>query len=92
MLDRIFKNKKNTNPEILKYLGLLTQLGLTTLISATIVITIFFFLDEKLGTNGILSIVGVLLSVVAAYFSGYFQIKKFLNIMEKDEYNRKKSD
>ncbi len=73
----MWKNLKSSDREIIKHLGLLTQLGLTVISSILILFFLFLYLDKRFKTNGILMAVGILLGVVAGVFSAYRILKNF---------------
>ena len=71
--------QKNKNPvlkELLKNIGLITQLGLSMISSILIFVLGFVYLDKKLQTDGSLVIIGVLLGVAAGILAAYKLIKK----------------
>lgn len=59
---------------IIYYLGLITQLGLTIIITLTISLLIGRYLDNKFNLNGIFTIVFILLGIGAGFVSVYKQI------------------
>jgi hypothetical protein len=70
---------KNQNPvlkEILKNIGLITQLGLSVISSILIFVIGSLYLDRKLNTNGKLIILGVLLGVATGILAAYKLLKK----------------
>ena len=70
---------KKQNPlarEIIKHIGLITQLGLSIVGSILIFVLGFLYLDNKLHTEGKLIIAGVLLGVAAGILAAYRLIKK----------------
>lgn len=70
---------KKENPllrEILKNIGLITQLGLTVICSVLLFVLGFVYLDGKLHTEGKLIILGVLLGVAAGILAAYRLLKK----------------
>ncbi len=70
-------NLKPSDKEIIKHLGLLTQLGLTVISSILILFFLFLYLDKRFETNGILMAVGIVLGVVTGVYSAYRILKKF---------------
>ena len=62
---------------ILKYFGLVSQLGLSFISSLLIFFFLFLFLDKKLKTNGILMIIGTVLGVAAGIFAAYKILKRY---------------
>ncbi|MDO9578710.1 MAG: AtpZ/AtpI family protein [Candidatus Cloacimonadales bacterium] len=70
---------KNQNPmlrEILKNIGLITQLGLSVISPILIFVLGFVYLDKKLHTEGKLIIIGVLLGVATGILAAYRLLKK----------------
>ena len=65
----------------LKYLALVTQVGLTLLISVSIFTISGVYLDRLLGTKGILTLLFVLVGCFAAIWAA---IKLILNTLPKD--------
>ncbi|HHE37904.1 MAG TPA: AtpZ/AtpI family protein [Candidatus Cloacimonetes bacterium] len=72
------KNKKLINNELLTYISLITQVGLTFIISLLIFFFLFLYLDKKLQTNGILTGIGTLLGVFSGFYASYKLIKRFI--------------
>ena len=68
---------KSSDKEIIKHLGLLTQLGLTVICSILIFFFIFLYLDKKYETNGILMAAGIVLGVLIGVYSAYRMLRKF---------------
>lgn len=58
-------------------LGLITQLGLIIVTTVSIAAYAGHWLDAKLGTGAMLTGVGVLLGIAAAYYSIYTTLKVF---------------
>ncbi len=79
------------NSEILKYLSLITQLGLTVVSAILICFFIFLFLDRKFQTGGILVGLGVILGVVAGGLAAYRLLKRSI-LKEDDEDNEEMED
>jgi len=77
------------NGEVIKYIGLLSQLGLTFISSLLIIFFLFLFLDRKLQTGGILLIPGLILGIVAGGVAVYRLITRFYRL-EEDEENAEK--
>jgi len=73
----MWKKLKNIDSEIIKYLTLITQLGLTVIISILVLFLIFLYLDRKLHTNGILMVIGIVVGVLTGILSAYQMLKKF---------------
>ncbi len=71
--------------EILKNFGLVTQLGLSVIISILIFVIGFNFLDKKLNANGNLLILGVLLGVSCGILVAYRQISKYYKNSDSNE-------
>ncbi|MFC1898695.1 AtpZ/AtpI family protein [Candidatus Cloacimonadota bacterium] len=70
------KRDNQLNKEILKNFGLITQLGLSVVISVLIFVLGFAYLDKKLDSDGKLIILGVLLGVASGILAAYRLIKK----------------
>ena len=73
----MWKKQKILNKELLKYFGLITQLGLSVIASILIFTFGFIYLDRKLHTEGKLIIVGVILGVIAGIVVAYRLIRRF---------------
>jgi ABC-type cobalamin transport system permease subunit len=69
--------KIKINNEIVKYLGIITQIGLTVVGSILIFFFLFLFLDKKLNTRGILLPVGIILGIVSGFVCSYRILKRF---------------
>ncbi len=78
----MWKRKNQLNSELLKYISLVTQLGLTVISSILIFLVGALYLEKKFQTDGILILVGVLIGAVAGVFAAYKLLKK---ILEKDD-------
>ena len=78
----MWKRKNQLNNELLKYISLVTQLGLTVISSILIFLVGAIFLEKKFQTDGILILVGVLIGVVAGIFAAYRLLKKTLEKAE----------
>ncbi len=74
----MWKKKNRLNNELLKYISLITQLGLTVISSILIFLVGAVYLEKKFQTNGILILVGVLIGVAAGVFAAYKLLKKTL--------------
>lgn len=61
---------------LVRYLGLVTQVGLTMFLCIGAGFGLGLFLDQKLATNGVLLVVFVLLGVLAGFWSVYRMIMK----------------
>ncbi len=78
----MWKDQKKINKEILRNIGLVTQLGLVVISSLLIFFFVFLYLDNKFQTKGVLSIAGVLLGVSAGILGAYRLLKR---VYQKDE-------
>ena len=78
----MWKRKSQLNNELLKYISLVTQLGLTVISSILIFLVGAIFLEKRFQTDGILILVGVLIGVVAGIFAAYRLLKKTLEKIE----------
>lgn len=63
-------------------LGLITQLGLIIVTTVSLAGYAGHWLDGKLGTGAVLTGVGVLLGIAAAYYSVYTTLKVFFKEKE----------
>ena len=73
----MWKKQKILDKELLKNLGLVTQLGLSVIVSVLIFLFGFIYLDKKLHTEGRLIIVGVILGVIVGIVTAYRLIQRF---------------
>ena len=73
----LWKKLRKPDQTILKYFGLVSQLGLSFISSFLLLFFLFLYLDKKLGANGILLIIGTILGVGAGIFSAYKILKKY---------------
>lgn len=77
------------NGEVMQYIGLISQLGLTFIISLLAIFFLFLYLDRKFQTKGILMIPGLILGVLAGGVAVYRLIIRFYR-QEEDEENAQK--
>ncbi len=77
----MWKRKSQLNSELLKYISLVTQLGLTVISSILIFLVGAIYLEKKFQTDGILILIGVLIGVAVGVLAAYKLLKKTL---EKD--------
>ena len=75
------KRKSQLNSELIKYINLVTQLGLTVISSILIFLVGAIYLEKKFQTDGILILIGVLIGVAAGVLTAYKLLKRYL---EKD--------
>ena len=75
------KRKNQLNSELLKYISLTSQLGLTVIGSILILLAVSIYLEKKFQTNGLIILIGILIGVVSGVFSAYKLLKKSI---EKD--------
>lgn len=71
--------KKERNPftrEILRNFALISELGLSVVVSVLIFIFAFVYLDKKLNTDGKIVIVGVVLGVIVGIMAAYRLLQK----------------
>jgi len=73
----LWKKLRKPDQTILKYFGLVSQLGLSFISSFLLLFFLFLYLDKKLGANGILLIIGTILGVGAGIFSAYKILKRY---------------
>ena len=59
---------------IFYYFGLLTQIGLTIIITLVIAVFIGQYLDKKFSLNGIFTILFIFIGIAAGFLSVYKQI------------------
>ena len=78
----MWKRKSQLNNELLKYISLVTQLGLTIISSILIFLVGAIFLEKRFQTDGVLILIGVLIGVVAGIFAAYRLLKKTLEKVE----------
>lgn len=72
----MWKKKNPLNSELLKYINLITQLGLSVVSSILIFLAGAIYLEKKFQTDGVLILVGVLLGVFVGIFAAYKLLKK----------------
>ncbi len=75
---KMWKRKNPLNDELLKYISLVTQLGLTVISSILIFLVGALYLEKKFQTEGVLILVGVLIGVAVGVFVAYKLLKKTL--------------
>lgn len=63
--------------EILKYLGLITQLGLQFVASILIFFLGFLYLDRLLSANNLLLVPGIVIGLFSGFYNSYRLLKKF---------------
>ena len=80
----MWKRKSQLNSELIKYISLVTQLGLTVVGSILLFLVGAIYLEKKFQTDGILILIGVLVGVAAGVFAAYKLLKKTL---EKNDSN-----
>ena len=74
----MWKRKNQLNSELLKYISLITQLGLTVIGSILIFLVGAIYLEKKFQTDGVLILIGVLIGAAAGVFAAYKLLKKTL--------------
>jgi len=72
----MWKKKSPLNSELLKYINLITQLGLTVVSSILIFLAGAIYLEKRFQTDGVLILVGVVLGVSVGIFAAYKLLKK----------------
>ena len=77
----MWKRKSQLNSELIKYISLVTQLGLTVISSILIFLVGAIYLEKKFQTDGVLILIGVLIGAAAGVLSAYKLLKRYL---EKD--------
>lgn len=75
---KMWNKKSPLNNELLKYISLVTQLGLTVISSILIFLVGALYLEKKFQTEGVLILIGVLIGVVTGVFAAYRLLKKTL--------------
>jgi ATP synthase protein I len=78
------ENEQKEFNTILRYLTLISQLGLVMAASVIICFFIGFFLDSKLNTNGLFITIFVLIGVFGGFWSVYKLIMKN-DLLEDDD-------
>lgn len=73
----MFKKYDGFDPEILKYLSLITQLGLTMIASIVIFLLIGRWIDKIYATSNIFLIIGMILGIGSGILSNYILLRKF---------------
>lgn len=73
----MLKKPKIDDPEVFKYIGLITELGLSTAIVIVISVLITFYIIRALNLNTYFLTFGILIGLIAGYFNAYRIIKKF---------------
>lgn len=74
----MWKRKNPLNNELLKYISLITQLGLTVISSILLFLVGALYLEKKFQTDGVLILAGVLIGVTVGVFASYKLLKKTL--------------
>ena len=74
----MWKKKNPLNNELLKYISLITQLGLTVISSILLFLVGALYLEKKFQTDGVLILAGVLIGVTVGVFASYKLLKKTL--------------
>ena len=77
----MWKRKSQLNSELIKYISLVTQLGITVISSILIFLVGAIYLEKKFQTDGILILISVLIGVAVGVLSAYKLLKRYL---EKD--------
>ncbi len=65
------------NNEIMSYLVLISQLGLTFISALLIIFFLFLFLDRILNANNLMLIPGIFLGVLAGGYASYRRLAAF---------------
>ena len=73
----MLKKPKINDPEIFKYMGLITELGLSTAIVIVISVLSTFYIIKWLNLNSYFLVFGILIGLIVGYFNAYRIIKKF---------------
>jgi len=77
----MWKRKSQLNSELIKYISLVKQLGLTVISLILIILLGAIYLEKKFQTDGVLILIGVLIGAAAGVLSAYKLLKRYL---EKD--------
>ncbi len=73
----MFKKYDGFDPTLLKYLSLITQLGLLMISSIVIFLLIGRWLDKLLDTANLFLIIGIISGIASGIFSNYILLRKF---------------
>lgn len=73
----MFKKYEGFDPALLKYLSLITQLGLTMISSIVIFLLIGRWADKLLDTKNLFLIIGIICGIISGIFSNYLLLRKF---------------
>jgi len=73
----MFKKYDGFDPTLLKYLSLITQLGLSMISSIVIFLLIGRWVDKMLETQNIFLIVGIICGIASGILSNYILLRKF---------------
>ncbi len=73
----MLKRPKIDDPEIFKYMALITELGLSTAIVIVVSVLITFYIIRALGLSSYFLMFGILIGLIGGYFNAYRVIKKF---------------
>ena len=73
----MWKKPKIEDPEIFKYMGLITELGLSTAIVIVVCVLITFYIIESLELKMYFMVFGIFVGLIGGYFNAYRIIKKF---------------
>ncbi len=73
----MFKKYDGFDPTLLKYLSLITQLGLSMISSIIIFLLIGRWLDNMLDSQNIFLMIGIIFGILSGILSNYILLRKF---------------
>lgn len=73
----MFKKYDGFDPTLLKYLSLITQLGISMISSIIIFLLIGRWLDKLLETSNIFLLIGIVCGILSGILSNYMLLRKF---------------
>lgn len=73
----MFKKYEGFDPELLTYLSLITQLGLSMIASIVIFLLIGRWIDKLCSTANLFLIIGIILGIGSGILSNYMLLRKF---------------
>lgn len=75
---KIFDNEQERKEwqEIMSYVGLVTEIGLTLVLLIIIFFAIGLYIDRRLNTKGIFLIIGIIAGVIIGFYNAYRCISK----------------
>ncbi len=73
----MFKKYDGFDPTLLKYLSLITQLGLSMISSIVIFLLIGRWIDKLLQTANLFLIIGIISGIISGILTNYMLLRKF---------------